>query len=131
MARNSMSEKIDKDTGLDVGEKFDDKKLIDQTTDELIANKIKVVKLKIVYNNHKNSKIKTVDVANTYEGIGYGFPDNDIQWWPFIYFERSDSNSSTRVGDDPETNKLSGYLVTFQCKKGFALSSENLQLQEG
>lgn len=131
LAKNSLSEKISKDTGLDAGKDFNGKKLIYKTTNELIANKIKVAQLKSAYNDHKNSKIKAADVANSYDGIGGSFPDNDIQWWPFGYFEKSDSNSSSGVGNNPEAHKLSGFPVLSNAKIGFALSSEILQLQEG
>ena len=113
LAKNSVDEKIGNGTELDGGKDANGKKLIYQTTEEFIANKIKVVQLKSVYNDHENSKIKLAEVANSFNGIGGDFPDDDIKWWPFGY-----------NGDD-------NYPNLPDAKLGFALSSEILELKEG
>ena len=95
LAKMSLSEKIGKNTGLDGGKDSNGKKLIYNTTEELIANKIKVAQLKNVYNDINNNELKAADVANSVDGIGGDFPDDDIKWWPFGFGFR---NSGTQRG---------------------------------
>jgi hypothetical protein len=116
LAKMSLSEKIGKNTGLDGGKDSNGKKLIYNTTEELIANKIKVAQLKNVYNDINNNELKAAAVANSFDGIGGDFPDDDIKWWPFGYFDKANS------GDYPELANA---------KIGFALASEILELKEG
>ncbi len=116
LAKMSLNEKIGENTGLDGGKDSNGKKLIYNTTEELIANKIKVAQLKNVYNDINNSKLKAAAVANSVDGIGGDFPDDDIKWWPFGYYDKVSS------GDYPELANA---------KIGFALASEILELKEG
>ncbi len=128
LAKNSSEEKIVSETELDAQKDLNGKKIIYKTTDELIANRIKVVLLKSVYNDLENSKIKAAAVANSYDGIGSDFPDDDIKWWPFGYFEKI---KPSLIKEDSEASDNAEYLELTNAKVGFALSSEVLELQEG
>ena len=120
LAKMSLSEQIGKNTGLDGGKDSNGKKLIYKTTNELIANKTKVSALKSVYNDLGNNKLKAAEVANSFDGIGGNFPDDEIKWWPFGYFEKN--NSSTNSTEYPALS---------DAKIGFTLASEILELKEG
>ena len=123
LAKNVLDARIAEGTELDGGKDAIGKKLIYQTSEELIANQIKVSQLKSVYNDHDHSKIKVADVANSYDGAGIAFPDGEVKWWPFGYYE------------DPKELKASGKEATFpelqDARLGFAISGEILELQEG
>ncbi len=107
LAKNAVSEKIAKGSELDGGKDANGKKRIYSTTEELVANQTKVSLLKNVYNDHEKKILKGASVANSYDGKGEDFPDDEISWWPF---------------GNPE---LDDAIV------GFALSGEILELGEG
>lgn len=113
LAKNSVDEKIAEDTTLDGGKDGLGKKRIYKTTEELIANKTVVSGLKNVYIDHSDSKFKAADVANSFDGAGADFPNDDIKWWPFGY--NGDNN----------------YQPLADARVGFAVSGEILELQEG
>lgn len=123
LARNVLDTKIAEDTELDGGKDALGKKRIYKTTEELIANQIKISQLRSIYNDHDHSKIKAADVANSYDGAGAGFPDGDIKWWPFGYYE--DKNDLNLSGKEPTFPELK------DARLGFAVSAEILELQEG
>jgi hypothetical protein len=131
LAKNSVVEKIGKGVQLDAGKDSNGNKLIYKTTEELIANKIKVAQLKTVYNDLDNNKLKAAEIADSLDGIGGDFPDDDKKWWPFGYFEKAKSASlavdltKSKINEDAEYPDLS------DAKVGFALASEILELQEG
>ncbi|NQU52329.1 MAG: baseplate J/gp47 family protein [Bacteroidetes bacterium] len=131
LAKNSLDEQIARGTGLDAGKDSTGKKLIYKTTEELIANKIKVAQLKSVYNDLENHKIKAAAVANSYDGIGGDFPEDDKKWWPFGYFEKAKSGPIVEDLDKSKAKGNAEYPELFDAKVGFALSSEVLELQEG
>lgn len=109
LAKNCASEKIAENTLLDGGKDKNGQKLNYKLTDELIANKAEVTQLKNIYNDPGKYKIKAATVANSYNGSGGAFPDNEIQWWPF-------GNPGNFFPD---------------ARLGFALASEILELNEG
>ncbi len=109
LAKNCASEKIAENTLLDGGKDKNGQKLNYKLTDELIANKAEVTQLKNIYNAPGKYKIKAATVANSYNGSGGAFPDNEIQWWPF-------GNPGNFFPD---------------ARLGFALASEILELNEG
>ncbi len=113
LAKNSVEEKVAKSTELDGGKDANGTKRIYKTTEELIANKTRVAKLKNIYKDHTNHKLKAGVVANSYDGNGADFPDDDIKWWPFGYY-----------GDGNYPELPDGRV-------GFALSGEIFELQEG
>ncbi len=123
LAKNVLDARIAESTELDGGKDAIGKKLIYKTSEELIANQIKISQLKSIYNDHEHSKIKASDVANSYDGTGTAFPDGEVKWWPFGYYE------------DPKELKASGKEATFpelkDARLGFAISGEILELQEG
>ena len=119
LAKNAVAEKIEKETLLDGGKDANSKKLLYEVTDELIANKTKVASLKSVYNDHDNSKLKAAAVADSFDGKGEDFPDKEVSWWPFGYYEQK---------NNPDTRE---YPELADAKVGFAVAGEILELQEG
>jgi hypothetical protein len=113
LAKNVVDEKIAQETELDGGKDAAGLKRIYKTTEELVANKSTVSKLMSVYNDHANSKLKAATVANSYDGTGGGFPNDEIKWWPFGYY------GDVKYPELPDA------------KVGFAVSGEILELQEG
>ncbi|MBT3385307.1 MAG: phage baseplate protein [Prolixibacteraceae bacterium] len=121
LAKTSVDAKIAKNSELDGGKDKNGKKLIYKTTEELVANRVKISQLKSIYNDHKNNKLKAAETANSFDGLGGDFPDDDIKWWPFGYYEVQDK--LTKI--EPEYTELPN------AKIGFALASEILEMQEG
>ena len=119
LAKNAVAEKIAKETQLDGGKDADGKKLLYKISDELIASQTKVASLKSVYNDHDNYKLKAADVANSFDGNGEDFPDKEVKWWPFGYYE---------LEGKPDTRE---YPELPDAKIGFAVAGEILELQEG
>ncbi|MCA1761330.1 MAG: hypothetical protein LC658_16290, partial [Bacteroidales bacterium] len=119
LAKKVTEEKIAEATELDGGKDASGQKRIYKTTEELIANKTAVAQLKSVYNDHENSKTKAAEVANSYDGKGADFPNDEIQWWPFGYFEVE------------KNGKEAEYPELEDARLGFAISSHVLKLQEG
>jgi hypothetical protein len=122
LAKNAVSEKIAEGTELDGGKDADGNKLIYKSSDELIASQAKVAKLKSVYSDHINTKLKAAEIANSFDGKGTDFPDDEIKWWPFAYYEKP---SLSDQADIREYDELSDANI------GFAVSGEILELQEG
>ncbi|WP_319481053.1 hypothetical protein [uncultured Draconibacterium sp.] len=122
LAKNAESEIIAEATALDAGKDAGGKKLIYKTADELVANQAKVTALKSVYNDHEYQKIKAAEVANSFDGAGADFPDKNIKWWPFAYYE---------VPPETDEPDLREYPELPDAKIGFAVSGEILELQEG
>ncbi len=125
LAKNIADGKISKDTELDGGKDAIGKKRAYKTTEELIANKIKVAQLKSVYNDIENSKLKVAQVANSYDGLGADFPNGEVKWWPFGYYQKVEDETKPGAEGRKEYPELS------DAKIGFALSSEVLELKEG
>ena len=123
LAKNILDAKIAESTEIDGGKDAVGKKLIFQTSEELIANQIKVSQLKSVYNDHGHSKIKAAASANSYDGAGTAFPGGEIKWWPFGYYE--DKAELKASGKEPTYPELA------DARLGFAVSAEILELQEG
>ena len=123
LAKNVFDTRIDDETELDGGKDAGGKKRIYKTTEELVANEIKVSQLKSVYNDLEHGKIKAAEVANSYDGAGAAFPDGVTRWWPFGYYE------------DKDEFKKAGKQFTFpeliDARLGFAVAGEILELQEG
>ena len=119
LAKNAVAEKIGNDTQLDGGKDADGNKLIYKTTNTLVANQTKVASLKSVFNDHFNRKLKAAAVANSFDGNGEDFPDKEVKWWPFGYYEAEGKSTINEYPELPDA------------KIGFALAGEILQLQEG
>ena len=116
LAKNVVSESIPKSTQLDAGKDSAGKKMIYQTTEELVANQTKVSLLKNVYNDHENKKLLAAEVANSFDGKGEELPKGTNAWWPFGYFENSTKPGFPKLDD---------------AKVGFAIAGEILELAEG
>ena len=114
LAKNVLDARIAESTELDGGKDAIGKKLIFQTSEELIANQIKISQLKSIYNDHEHSKIKAADVANSYDGAGTAFPDGEVKWWPFGYYE--DKAELKASGKEPTYPELK------DARLGFAIS---------
>ncbi|SMO64011.1 Baseplate J-like protein [Saccharicrinis carchari] len=119
LAKNAVSEKISDETELDAGKDADGDKLIYRTSEELIANKTQVAQLKSVYNDHDSAKLKAADVADSYDGKGDDFPDDEVKWWPFGYYKKEVEGIKNDYPELPDA------------QIGFALSGEILELKEG
>lgn len=119
LAKKVTDTKIGAETELDGGKDGNGRKRIYKTTEELIANKTAVAQLKSVYNDHENSKIKAAEIANSYDGKGADFPEDEVQWWPFGFFEVE------------EKGKKAEYPELDDARLGFAVSSNVLKMQEG
>lgn len=116
LAKNVVSEQIDKGTQLDAGKDSAGKKMVYKTTEELVVNQTKVSLLKNVYNDHEFNKIKAAEVASSFDGKGEELPNGTTAWWPFGHYE-NDGNSGFPELDD--------------AKIGFAVAGEILELAEG
>jgi hypothetical protein len=123
LAKNSFDTKIAQNSELDGGKDTTGKKLIYKTTEELVANKIKLTQVRSIYNDQKFKKIKAAEVANSYDGNGSDFPNGEIKWWPFGYYE--DKEELKKYGKVPTYPELK------DARLGFALSSKIFELSEG
>ncbi len=120
LAKKVTEERISTDTLLDGGKDANGQKRFYKTMDELVVNRAAVAQIKSVYTDVENNKIKVAESANSFDGKGTDFPDDDIRWWPFGYYEPE--NSSGKEREYPELD---------DAKLGFAISSDILKLQEG
>lgn len=114
LAKNATQEKIDAKTGFDGGKDTTGKTRTYYSNNELIANKTTVTSLKNVYNDVTGKKIVASPIANSYDGLGKAFPDENNQWWPFGY--TNDSSFPTELPN---------------ATLGFAIASPILSLAEG
>ena len=121
LARQRIDAKIEKGTEFDAGKDKTGQKLIYKAVDEFIANTAKVVQLKSLYNDHRNSKLKIANDAGSFDGKGASFPENDVNWWPFGYYQEDGSN----------LKKEQTYPELSDAKVGFAIASDILKLIEG
>ena len=122
LAKNAVSKAIPEKTGLDGGKDENGQKRIYKTEYELVANKAKVAQLKSVYHDTENDKLKAAPTANSFDGRGADFPNDEIKWWPFGYFEKKNNALKTDNREYPELD---------DARVGFAFSSEILDLNEG
>jgi hypothetical protein len=113
LAKNATQQKIETKTAFDGGKDLIGKNRIYQSSEELIANKATVALLKNIYHDGESKKIVASVVANSYDGLGGKFPNENIQFWPFGHV--NDSNF-------PELPSAT---------LGFAIASPILLLREG
>lgn len=83
LAKNAPQQKIEVKTAFDGGKDLIGKNRIYQSSEELIANKATVALLKNIYHDSAAKKIVASPVANSYDGLGGKFPNENIQFWPF------------------------------------------------
>ncbi len=119
LAKNATQQKIDAKTKFNGGKDANGKTKIYSSTEELIANKTTVSALKNIYHHNdskqtENNKIVASPIANSYDGLGKVFPDENNQWWPFGY-----------TNDAKNPNELPFATL------GFAVSAPILSLEEG
>lgn len=122
LAKNAVSEKIDAGTGLDAGKDADGNKLVYKTAEDIVVNEAKVAQLKSMYSDTENHKIKAASIANSVDGVGGEFLDNDIKWWPFAYYETPPKNEETDLREYPELA---------DAKLGFSIAGKIFELKEG
>lgn len=115
LAKNATEVRIEEGTSLDAGKDGTGVKRIYETQKELIVNKAQVVLMKIVF-HEKNNGIKYSEVANSFDGLGKDFPNNEIKWWPFGH---PDFKNNENIPNLPKA------------KIGFAIGSPILLLKEG
>ncbi|MGS2764499.1 baseplate J/gp47 family protein [Sinomicrobium sp. M5D2P9] len=117
LAKNISEEKIPEATELDGGKDNTGKKRIYTTTEELIANRAAIARLKNVYRD--NNTIKCSEKADSYDGQGADFPEGKAQWYPFGHSYKGEEAVSAGL---PELQDAT---------LGFALASPALELAEG
>lgn len=122
LAKNASSQIIEKGTALDAGKDANGNKLSYKTTEDIVVNQAKVTQLKSVYNDTENHKIKAAEVANSHDGLGGDFPDDEKNWWPFGYYEALPQDSTNDLREFPELENA---------QFGFSVAGEILELQEG
>ena len=113
LAKNCVDAQIGDATHLDGGKDGNGQKRIYVTNGELIANQVKVVQLRNVYNDPVNGKIKASSKAASFDGVGGDFPDDNVKWWPFGHYNAP------------------GYPELPDARVGFALASDVLAMREG
>jgi len=113
LAKNATQQKIDAKTAFDGGKDIIGKNRLYKSSEELIANKTTVALLKNVYHDGTNKKIVASPIANSYDGIGGKFPNENVQYWPFGH------------GNDINYPELPNATL------GFSIASPILLLSEG
>ncbi|WP_281233229.1 baseplate J/gp47 family protein [Flavobacterium gelatinilyticum] len=115
LAKNAVQEKISAKTGFDGGKDTSGKTRTYYSENELTAGKTVVTSLKNIYNHKDSKKITVRPFADSYDGLGKPFPDeNNAQWWPF---------GSPAAENSPKE------LTQFPL--GFAIASPLLSLEQG
>lgn len=122
LAKNALNEKIEEGAVLDAGKDSTGKTLLYKTVNELVANQAQVAALKSVYLDQTNQQFKAAEIANSYDGKGADFPDDEVKWWPFGYYETPPHTGETDLREYPELDNAN---------IGFALAGEILALHEG
>ena len=114
LAKNAVAVKVEEGAALDGGKDADGKKRTYKTKSEFIPNQAIVSDLRTIYHA---DLVRAVPVANSFDGFGEDFPNDDVQWWPF---------------GKPEHDKgAASHIVHPQARLGFALASPILLLKEG
>lgn len=120
LAKKITTAQIPKATPADGGKDSTGEKRIYITEEERVINDMKVAEVRTVYHD-EGSGIRQAGIANSYDGIGGDFPDDDIRWWPFGY--PSDTRGATQ--------QMTVYPDLPFAKLGFGIASPVLQLKEG
>lgn len=113
LAKNATQVKVPKGTELNAGKDVNGNNLVYETQDELIVNETSVAELRNCY-HFKNKGIVYSSVANSYDGKGEAFPENEESWWPFGHPYPADNFSELSYAD-----------------VGFAIASPILKLEKG
>lgn len=120
LAKNATEVKIDRETKLDGGKDDDGKKREYYTQEEIVVNEASVSSLRNVF-YEEGVGIRNALVANSYDGLGEDFPDDQIRWWPFGY-------PTDTLGP---TQDAATYPNLPFAKTGFGVASPVLLLKEG
>lgn len=112
LAKNATQQKTEAQTAFDGGKDAIGKSRVYKSSEEFIANKATVSHLKNVFHDNVNKKIVASTIANSYDGLGGKFPDENTQYWPFGH---TDDN----------------YPTLPNATLGFAIASPILVLSEG
>ncbi len=115
LAKNASDVSVEEQTAVDASKDADGNKRVYKTQNELIVNSSKISSLKNVFHD-KGTSVKYSEIANSFDGLGEDFPDDDIKWWPFGHPNFKD------VDDFPNLPNA---------KLGFAVASPILLLKEG
>lgn len=114
LAKNATDVRVEEKTTADAGKDANGNKRIYKTQSELIVNSAKVASLKNVL--HKDTGVKYSEIANSFDGLGGDFPEDNIKWWPFGH---------------PNFKDADGFPDLPNAKLGFAIASPILLLKEG
>ncbi|MBV1923930.1 MAG: baseplate J/gp47 family protein [Flavobacteriaceae bacterium] len=115
LAKRIDEYQIKEGTQLNAGKDENGTNLVFQTLNELIVNKTKVASIKSLYNDTNLNEIKVAQVANSHDGLGAEFPDDNAFWHPFGYTSEQEENPSSLA----------------DASVGFSIASPMLSLQEG
>lgn len=115
LAKNASDVRVEEKTAVDAGKDANGNKRIYKTQNELIVNNAKVASLKNVIHK-KGSGVKYSEIANSFDGLGGDFPDDNIKWWPFGHPNFKDADRFPNLPN---------------AKLGFAIASPMLLLKEG
>jgi len=129
LAKSFDQEKFEKGLGLIGGKDANGNKRIYELTDEFVANRTKVAKLKNLYYHKKEEGdkdnaghyMRSSSVANSYDGQGEAFSGEDISWLPFGYYQNED------IGPDETLENP----ALKEAKIGFSVAADILNLSEG
>ncbi|WOD42839.1 phage baseplate protein [Hwangdonia lutea] len=115
LAKNASDVRVEAGTATDAGKDANGNKRIYKTQNELIVNSAKVSALKNVLHK-QGTGVKYSEIANSFDGLGGDFPDDNVTWWPFGHPNFKDSD---------------GFPNLPNAKLGFAIASPILLLKEG
>ncbi|WP_418604235.1 baseplate J/gp47 family protein [Hwangdonia sp.] len=115
LAKNASDVRVKEGIATDAGKDANGNKRIYKTQNELIVNSAKVTALKNVLHK-KGTGVKYSEIANSFDGLGGDFPDDNIKWWPFGHPNFKDSEGIPNLPN---------------AKLGFAMASPILLLKEG
>ena len=82
LSKNAKPQKVDQGFLLKGGKDLNGKERLYETTDEYIVGAAQVAELRNSFNDGSNGVYASI-VANSYDGLGTNFPEDNIQWWPF------------------------------------------------
>lgn len=118
LAKNSKEELLKAGTEIDAGNDADGKKRVYKLIDDIVVNKASVSQLKNIYHHSSPSlkAVKACSVANSYDGLGADFPENETSWHPFGFADQGISDIPPSLPD---------------ARIGFAVASPVLLAKEG
>ncbi|RMA58866.1 baseplate J/gp47 family protein [Ulvibacter antarcticus] len=119
LAKKATEVRVELGTELNAGKDALGLKRTYETKNELIVNKTQVVSLRNVL-HQDGVGIKNAIVANSFDGLGADFPEDETHWWPFGYPSK-----------DPAITVSEQYPNLPFARTGFGIASPVLLMNEG